>query len=519
MSFFLTQSLHRAVRDYPDRLATICNGRDQTYRQLGERVARLGGLLRQLDLVRGDRVGWLALNSDRVLELMLGVLWAGGVACPLNTRWAATEIIDAIHDCDLKVMVVGDEFRPLLDEIRRACPGVLHWLVLGNLPPPPATLLYEQVLCEATPCDDAFVRGDEAAFILYTGGTTGKPKGVLVTHTGLSAAALGIHAMVGPPGQTFLTVVPLFHMGGIQITFYHLLGSGTFAISPAFQPSDTLALLRRHAITDIMLVPTMLHAVLNELEGAPMDLPALSRVFYGAAPASVALLDLAQRLLPDVGFVEGFGMSETAMSCILTAEDHRNGKARQPGNIGRPCPHVEIRIVDPNGEPLAPGQIGEITVRGVSVTPGYWNNPVETAKTIRDTWIFTGDAGHYDAEGYIYLADRLKDIIISGGENVYSSEVENAVARHPSVAQCAVIGVPDPHWGEIVHAAVVLRPGASLNLKKLREHCRQFLAGYKCPRRMEILPNLPNTAAGKVAKNELRRMTLTDPASVTLAAS
>lgn len=508
MSFYLTQSLHRAVRSTPHRLATVCDGRRQTYAELAERVARLGGLLQTFGVLRGDRVGWLALNSDRVLELILGSFWTGAVACPLNSRWSSREIIDAIRDCQIKIMVVGHEFRPLLDEIRASCPDVHNWLVLGDAPAPPGVLGYEDNVREAPACKDQLSRGDDPALILYTGGTTGKPKGVVVTHNGLASAALSMHAMVGAPGQSFLTVAPLFHMGGLQVVFYHFLGGGTFVICSAFHPQEALALMQQEAVTDVMLVPTMLDALLGEVERAGKGLPALGRVFYGAAPASVTLLDLAQRLLPDADFVEGFGMSETAMTCILTPADHRAGKAKRAGIIGRPCPHVELRIVGPDGQDLAAGAIGEITVRGPSVTPGYWNNPQETAIAIRDGWIHTGDAGYFDDEGYIYLADRIKDMIISGGENVYSTEVENVVATHRAVAQCAVIGLADDYWGEIVHAVVVLRPGATLTIEALREHCRQFLAGYKCPRSLQILASLPITSAGKVAKNELRKISL-----------
>lgn len=258
-----------------------------------------------------------------------------------------------------------------------------------------------------------------------------------------------------------------------------------------------------HHVTDVLLVPTMIQMLIDHSDSAGFDLTSLRHLIYGASPISEALVDRAQKAFPNTGLAQAYGMTELAPAAtFLSAADHDNPALQR--SAGRALPHVEVRVVDPNGDEVPAGEIGEVIVRGDNVMLGYWNRPAETAATVRDGWMHTGDVARMDEQGYLFIIDRLKDMIITGGENVYSAEVENALAGHPTVAASAVIGVPDDQWGERVHAVIVSRPGSNPTEESIREHCRELIAGYKVPRSMEFVTELPVSGAGKVLKRELR---------------
>lgn len=505
---YLTQGLHRCLQQTPERTATVFRNRRQTFRQLGDRVARLAGALRQLGMAPGDRVSMLALNSDRYIEYMLSVWWGGGVLNPVNTRWSVPEIVYSLDDCDTGILIVDDHFLPMVAGIMagaRRKPLLIH---AGDGPAPDGMLSYEQLVAGATPVDDALRGGEDLAAIMYTGGTTGKPKGVMQSHMNLWASAISRMAQYPCPEDTItLHACPLFHTAAMAKAVTLFIAGATHALIPAFDAREVLETMVSEKVNEILLVPTMLQAVLSHPEFANHDLSGLQRINYGASPISAGLLDAALAALPQVQFYHAYGLTEAAPVVSVNPPANHGPEGRASGlyrSAGRPGYGVTVKIVDERGVEVPRNAVGEIVVRGPNVMQGYWNKPGETADTLRGGWLHTGDGAYMDENGYLFIVDRLKDMIVSGGENVYSAEVENVLSRHPAVASCAVIGVPDARWGEAVHAVVVLKPGTQVDEEGLREHCRQFIAGYKCPKSIEFRGEMPLSAAGKILKRDLR---------------
>ncbi len=505
---YVTQGLHRGMQQTPDVTMTICGGRSQSFRTVAERVARLAGGLRELGVAAGDRVAMLALNSDRYHEYLLAVPWAGAVLAPLNTRWSAAELGYALRDCEARVLIVDDAHRGLLDAIRAEC-GQLDVVVhCGDAEAPAGTVDYEDLIAGAAAIADARRGGDALAGIFYTGGTTGAPKGAMLSHTALGTSWLGALAsgdLFGAGRDTrYLHAAPMFHLADLAAWGAVTLLGGTHVIVPRFEPGELLGAVVSHRITDIALVPTMIQTVLDHPGLDAHDLSSVRSILYGASPMPQALLERAAAALPRAAFTQAYGMTELApIATLLGPEEHRDATLRR--SAGRAAPHCEIRVVDETGAEVPRGTVGEIVVRGANMMTGYWKRPAETAEAIRAGWLHTGDGGYLDEAGYLFVVDRIKDMIVTGGENVYSVEVENAVVRNPAVAQCAVIGVPDERWGERVHAVVVLRPGGATSEEQIRRHAKQFIAGYKAPRSVEFVEQLPVSAAGKVLKRELRQ--------------
>jgi acyl-CoA synthetase (AMP-forming)/AMP-acid ligase II len=502
---YLTQGLHRALQQQPDQVMTICGERRRTFAEVAGRVARLAGALRELGAGDGDRVAMLALNSDRYSEYLLAVPWANAVLNPVNIRWSVPEIAYSLRDSGSAILLVDDAFAALLPALRAAVPELTAVIHAGDGPVPDGAAGYEDLIAGAAPVPDARRGGDELAGLFYTGGTTGFPKGVMLSHANLGVSWLGSAATgyFGRPGSRTLHAAPMFHLADLASWGSTLLGGGSHVMLPSFDPVGVLAAIAEHGVTDVLLVPTMIQLLADHPRVTEFDLSSLGTVIYGASPIPRAVLERAMKAFPSASFVQAYGMTELSpVATILTPDDHAQGHLQ---SAGRAAPHAEVAIVDPDGAPVPGGTVGEIIVRGGHVMRGYWNQPGESAAAVRDGWMHTGDGGYLDDQGYLYVVDRLKDMIVTGGENVYSAEVENAVARHPAVAQCAVIGVPDPDWGERVHAVVVLRPGAALTLEELREHVKGLIAGYKAPRGFEVVAALPLSGAGKVLKRELRQ--------------
>jgi acyl-CoA synthetase (AMP-forming)/AMP-acid ligase II len=504
---YLTQVVHSAARARPDQPCLIYGERRTSNAQFRDRVARLAGGLLAAGVQPGDRVAIIAQNSDRFVEAFFGCFWAGAVASPVNIRWNSAEMAYALSDCGASTLLVDDTCLAAADALRQNVPGLRTLVHIGDGPAPDGMKGYEELIAAGPEVPDAGRAGDDLAFVLYTGGTTGSPKGVMLSHANLAAATVGMLAAGCGTGEVYLHAPPLFHIAGVQVMAGHFLGGhGPHVIIPAFSPAAILGAIQEHQVTDVMLVPTMLQLVLADPGFASYDLSSLQRIFYGAAPMTEPLLRAAMRALPGAGFVQGYGMTETALTIMLppwyyTVEGQKEGKI---SSIGTALPLAEVAIRDPAGREVPPGTVGELTVRSPSVMLGYYGNPDLTAATIRDGWLYSGDGAYMDADGFVHLVDRLKDMIITGGENVYSTEVETALASHPAVAMCAVIGVPDPTWGERVHATVVLRPGDAASAGELMEHCRERIAGYKCPRSIDFTSALPVSAAGKVLKARLR---------------
>ncbi|HEY8524479.1 MAG TPA: long-chain-fatty-acid--CoA ligase [Acidimicrobiales bacterium] len=506
---YLTQGLHRAVREAPDRPATIFGDRIRTVAEHADRIARLAGGLRSLGIADGERVAVLSLNSDRYAELLLAVPWANGVLNPVNTRWSPQEIIYSLTDCDTSMLVVDDTFAPLVPGLVDGHPGLKTVVYAGDGPPPDGTpdgvVDYEELLAGSAPIPDARRGGDAIAGVFYTGGTTGFPKGVMLTHASILTSTLGAQA-THPwciPGGRVLHAAPMFHLADLAAWATQTLVGGTHVIVPAFDPVGVMAAIARHRVTTAALVPTKIQMLVDHPDRSRYDLSSVRAILYGASPISGALLERAVEAFPEAALTQAYGMTELSpITTLLTPDDHRRDD--RLGAAGRAAVHAEVRIVDEAGEEVPRGTVGEIVARGGHVMAGYWGKPDETATALRDGWMHTGDGGYMDDDGYVHVVDRLKDMIVTGGENVYSVEVENALARHPAVAACAVIGVPDATLGERVHAVVVLQPGARVTLDELREHTKALVAGYKAPRSVEFVDTLPLSGAGKVLKRELR---------------
>src|SRR5882757_3603348 len=502
----MTMALHRAVQLYPDRTATVFGERTRSYRESLDRVARLASALRSLGIQSGDRVALLAFNSDRYHEYLLAVPWTGAVVVPVNIRWSQSEIAYSLRESDARVLLVDDAFAPIAAALKADCTGITSVIFCGDGERPVGLQDYEELIAGADPIPDTRRGGDDLYGVFYTGGTTGLPKGVMLSHANVLASSTGVIVagdVATRAGRT-LHAAPLFHGAGLAMWSIGLLLGSTHAFVPSFTPAGVARAIEQHGITDVLLVPTMIQMLIDSPDTADADLTSLRRLQYGASAISEAVLDRARNALPGVGFVQAYGMTELAPAIsLLTPEDHDQPHLRR--SAGRAVAHAEVRIVDSAGQEVPRGAVGEVAVRGDSVMIGYWNRPEDTAAAIRDGWMHTGDAAYMDEAGVIYIVDRIKDMIITGGENVFSAEVENALAKHDRVATCAVIGVPDTRWGERVHAVVVLTSGTTITPSELTDFCRQRIANYKVPRSVSFTDSMPLSGAGKILKRELRQ--------------
>ncbi|ALC18714.1 long-chain-fatty-acid--CoA ligase [Streptomyces pristinaespiralis] len=503
---YLTQSLHRAVQQNPERIATISGERVRTWRESGDRIARLAGALRALGAAEGDRVALLALNSDVHHDYLYAVWWAGCVVNPVNTRWSVREIAYSLEESDTRILLVDDAFAPLVPKLRGLWEGIATVIHCGDEPTPEGMLCYEELIAAHEPVKDERVGGERLAGIFYTGGTTGFPKGVMLSHANIlsSANSLVVSVQASTPGGRTMYCAPMFHLAALGNWFVQNLVGGSHLFLPAFEPAAVLTAVADHRPTSTLLVPAMIQMLVDHPSVGEHDLTSLQRLNYGASPISETLLERAMQVFPAAELAQGYGMTEMAPAiAALTPEDHHD--ARLLRAAGRAVAGVDLRIVDAEDREVPRGAVGEIVVRGANTMLGYWNKPGETAAALRGGWMHTGDAAFMDDNGYVYIVDRVKDMIVSGGENVYSAEVENAVAAHPAVAACAVIGIPDSDWGERVHAVIVLKPGHTATTTEIRDHCKSLIARYKAPRSCDFVDAMPLSPAGKILKRELRK--------------
>lgn len=507
----ITQTLHRAAQIGPDKAATSFKGRTQSYRELYDRVSRLASGLKGLGLQAGDRVGMLSLNSDRYIEYYFAVPWAAGWLNPVNTRWSPAEMIYSFNDSQTSILIVDDEFAPLVKQFLQQAPEIQHYIYSGDGKVPEGMLSYEALIEENEPMEDARVEEGEVLGIFYTGGTTGFPKGTMLTHLNVLSACQSILLDV-PVGRrdnpVWLHVAPMFHLADGWFVVAQTMQCGTHVILPGFTPGDVLKTIEEQAVTDTLLVPTMLQMLVDDPGIHGYNLESLRGIFYGASSISEAVLERAMKAVPGVEFCQAYGSTEMGPVTFLRPIYH-GPEGQQAGllrSCGRSALNCEVKILDPNGREASPGEVGEVVVRGPSVIKrGYWNKPQETELALRDGWLHIGDAAYMNEDGFVFIVDRVKDMIVSGGENVYSTEVEQAIAKHPAVAMSAVIGIPDEKWVEAVHAIVVLKPGQHATEEEIRDHCREWIAGYKCPRSVEFRHELPLSGAGKILKAELRK--------------
>ncbi len=505
----LAQFVSRAARMFPDRQAIRFEGRAQTWRELNTATEELAGGFRRLGVAAGDRVAILALNSDRYVECLYAIWRLSAVAVPLNTRWSKDEIDYALNDSQPSVIVVDDVFGALIADLSAGNDDVpvVH---IGDGDPALSAISYRALRRDVVPVSALGGGGDDMAGIFYTGGTTGHPKGVMLCHTGLVCSLLA--AQLGdeePAGDiAILCVLPMFHLAGAQLAVASAIIGRQLIMQPTFDPGAIIDCVVQDRIDTLSLVPVMWGMLIAHPKAEGADLSSLRNALYGASPMPEGTLRRLIARLPQARFAQGYGQTETSGVCTLLGPNDHDPDGPNAGRLksaGQPTLFAEIRIVGEDGQDQPSGTVGEIAIRSSGNMIGYWNRPNETAATLKDGWIMSGDAGFLDTDGYLFIVDRTKDMIISGGENVYSAETESALSLHPDVLECAVIGIPDEKWGERVHAIVRPKPGAQATADDLIAHCKAKIAGFKCPQSVEFRgAPFPISATGKVLKRDLR---------------
>ncbi|MBK6707544.1 MAG: long-chain fatty acid--CoA ligase [Sphingomonadales bacterium] len=495
----LTQGVHRSARIRPHGIATIDGPRQRSWAEVADDVARMAALLRDLGIANDDRVAVLAANSDHYFDAYFAIFWAGAVIVPLNTRLSVPELQFQLRDVGAKALLVGDGFEEQAQALAAECPNLL----VEQLDEAGGSLRHRAALL--APLEDAGRSDGDLAGVFYTGGTTGLPKGVMLTHRNLVSVANNLIMMIHfDPLCVNLHCAPMFHLADIGLFSVTMTG-GTHVFAQRIDPATILDLTTRHRATHVFTVPAVIDA-LTHADLAAHDLSSLKMLGYGGSPMPAATIARAQERLPGVAFIQGFGMTEMPSLTFLLPEHHciETGLSKLR-TAGIPGYGFEVKIVDAEGNEVPRGQVGEIVGRGPCVMAGYWNRPEETASALRDGWMHSQDAGFMDEDGFITITDRLKDMIVSGAENIYSIEVENALSLHQQVRECAVIGLPDERWGERVHAIVVPMEGMQPDPADLLAHLQQRLARYKCPKTWELRSEpLPRSPIGKVLKAELR---------------
>jgi acyl-CoA synthetase (AMP-forming)/AMP-acid ligase II len=481
-----------------------------TYATHGERVLRLAHALRHEVGVRpGDRVAVMSANSHQYLELYHAAFLGAAIINPLNLRLAGAELQFILADSGTEVVFVdamfADHFARNVAEARDRLP-LRHVALIGDADVP-HDLRYDDLLAAGDPVVPGEPDEDDPVVLMYTGGTTGRPKGVLLDQRAEMLNLYHIAMTVGfDDSRVYLHQTPMFHAASMGANLGIPATGGQSVFVPLFEPELVMAQIEEYQVDWTVMVPSMIAMVLDHPGFRPERLASLDDLVYGASPMPAGLLDRLMSLLPSTGVWQGYGMTESSsVLTFLTDEDHRRGGPRLR-SAGRPVVGVELSIRDADGATVQDGGDGEVCARGGNLMREYWHRPDETAEAFRDGWYRTGDEGHLDADGYLYLVDRVKDMIVSGGENVYSIEVENAISTYPAVAQVAVIGIPHPTWGEQVHAIVVLHPDCEATEAELKEHARRTIAGYKVPKSVEFRSDpIPLSGALKPLKRELRR--------------
>lgn len=486
--------LRLRARRTPELAAIVFENETLSYADLDGLADEAARRLTIAGIDHGDRVAFLGLNRPEFFAWLFGAVRVGAVFLPLNFRLTASELSYIITDAGARVVVVDEDNRPVLKEAGDALDGAEVWPI-------------DIEVASDDEAQPATVSSDDVALLMYTSGTTGTPKGAMLTHGNLwwnninTLLNLDVHER-----DVTLTAAPLFHIGGLNVlTLVTMLKGGTVLLQRGFDPGAALAAIRDHNVTTMFGVPAMFLFMSQHTDFANTPLDSIRTFVCGGAPCPEALLRVYQSR--GVPIQQGYGLTETAPMAAFLSPEHALTKI---GSSGRPPLFTDIRLVATNGDLVTePGDNGEVCVRGPNVMAGYWNRPEDTAAVIRDDgWFHTGDIGHLDGDGFLYITDRVKDMVISGGENVYPAEVESVIMDHPAVADVAVVGTPDEQWGECVTAVVVLQPEASLNVDDLRDFARDRLAGYKLPGRLETTDILPRGATGKVLKFQLRESLL-----------
>jgi len=510
-SILVGDVLEHAETLYGDRTAIVDGETRYSYREAGQRIRRLAAGLLGFGLAPGAHIAILANNSHRYYETYFAAHYAGMPLAPLNTRLVAEELEFILQDGEIRALLVGPEFLELLSQFRGKLPDLEHVIVLAD-EAPAGDVTYESLVAGSDPVDGPAREWheDDLINLCYTGGTTGLPKGVMLTQRNVISNAEHVQMTFAfYEGDTWLHVAPMFHLADAWACYVMTMVGATQVFIPGFTPDGFLGAVQAEKVTASILVPTMINFVVNHPKVSDYDVSSLRLVVFGASPMAVDRIQAAKRLFGPI-LCQAYGMTETAP--ILTSQklewldyDSPEGVARL-ASCGREVVGVRVRVVDAKGNDVPAGGVGEVVARGPNVMQGYWKRPEETAEALRDGWMHTGDVGQIDADGFIFIVDRAKDMVISGGENIYTTEVENALYEHPAVLEAAVIGIPDERWGEAVHAVVVLRPEHDATEADLIAFCHTKIAGYKCPKSAAVWTEpLPKSGPGKILKTELRK--------------
>jgi acyl-CoA synthetase (AMP-forming)/AMP-acid ligase II len=493
--------LRRQAAVRPGAVASRTAGDDLTYGELDRRASQVAQGLIAAGCRPGARIAVLSKNSNAYVELLGGVLKSGCVLLALNWRLAPGELAYIVEHGEAEMLFAEAEFARVAEGLRANLRGACRVVILGAAGDYDTWRDSQDARDPQSPASpgDVFVQ-------MYTSGTTGLPKGVQLSHANYMAcfgAMARLAWSVAGPDDTVFAPAPYFHVNGLNAILRCMLSGSRLLTIDQFRPAEVVDLFERERVTRASLAPAMIQMCLEVPAVEQRDFSALRLITYGGSPISETVLRRAIAVF-GCSFAQGYGMTETAGPlAMLSPEDHRDDRLLI--SCGRPLPGIQVAVVGPHGERCPPRQVGEVIARGPMVTAGYWKDPEATARTVVDGWMHTGDAGYFDEAGYLYIHDRVKDMIVSGGENVYPAEVENALAKDPAVADVAVIGVPDPRWGEAVKALVVLRPGGEPDAAGIIARVREHIAGYKAPKSVDFVDAIPRNAAGKILRRELRQ--------------
>ncbi len=507
---YITKAAHRS-RDQP---SLTFEGRTFTWRETEERCWGIAGAFHTLGVRPGDRVAFLGFNCHQYFECYFAPSRIGATLVAINCRLSVPEMIDCVNDSRPKVLIVDRHHVDEARAIAEACASIESLIYADAGPAPDGMTSYDDSLAGKRShinFDELGSRDNDTVIVFYTGGTTGRSKGVMLSHINNFSNAVGTISAYGfREGETHLLSGPMFHAGsGSRVFSTTVLGAHT-VIMPKFDVVGLMRLIPEYQVNIVQFVPTMMTMILDHPGFEDFDFSSLRMMTYGSAPMPIALLQRAIKAIPSTTYCQAFGMTEASpVLTVLSPEYHvlDGPKAGKLNSIGRPVGHTDVRVFDENDQPVPPGQTGEIVARGPNIMTGYWDSPKLSADALRGGWYHTGDGGYFDEDGFLYLAGRVKDMVISGGENVYPIETENVLSLHPAVNECAVIGLSHELWGEAVHAVVTLKSGQSASESEIIEFCRERLAHFKCPRGVTIrTAPMPLTSINKINKSALRQL-------------
>jgi len=503
----LSQIIERNAQVNGNRAATITDKVTHTWKEVRHRIACVAKCLGDYGVSQDDKIAILAVNSAIYLESLFIPSWIGAIAVPLNTRWSSKENIYAVEDSGSSVLFFDDAFFETTKQIKSQTSVITTFVYMGEENCPDWALSYNDMAISGEDVASTTKGGDALAFIMYTGGTTGHPKGVMLSHVGIysssSAAAMDCKSN---KNDIYLHAAPMFHGADFAFSNAASIAGGSHVFLPAFTPSALMNIISKHKVSMSLLVPTMIKMFLNDPSARGANLSSLKKLIYGASPMDEGTLNLLIETLPELKLYQAYGQTELSpLGTISGPENHTKGNKRLR-SAGRAGYCVQLRIRKEDGTIAQTGEIGEVEISGPNIMLGYLNKPKITAETLIDGYIRTGDAGYLDEDGYLFLVDRIKDMIISGGENIFSAEVESIISLHPGVKDVVVIGIPHIEWGEQVHSIIIKHDGIEVTEQAIIDHTQEHIAGYKCPKSINFREEpFPISGAGKVLKVELRK--------------